>query len=63
MKQRFWQVADFLRTYDKTYAMKAGVATAILAAPAFFDATRPMFTKYRGEWALISVSFSFIFLE
>ena len=28
---------------------------AILAAPAFFEATRPMFVEYRGEWALISV--------
>ena len=37
------------------FAVKAGMATAMLAAPAFFDATRPVFVEYRGEWALISV--------
>ncbi len=37
------------------FAFKAGMATALLASPAFFDATRPLFLEYRGEWALISV--------
>lgn len=37
------------------YAFKVGMSTAVLAAPAFFDATRPMYTNYKGEWALISV--------
>lgn len=27
---------------------------AVLAAPAFFDATRPIFLQYRGQWALIT---------
>jgi hypothetical protein len=33
------------------------MATALLAAPAFFDATRPMFVELWGDWALISVRF------
>jgi len=33
-----------------------GIALAILAAPAFYDPSRPFFVKYKGEWALISVS-------
>lgn len=37
------------------YAFKVGMSTAMLAAPAFFDATRPIFTEYKGEWALMSV--------
>lgn len=41
------------------YAFKAGMATAMLAAPAFFKSTRPTFVEYRGEWALISVSIYF----
>ena len=40
---------------DIKHAFKAGMATAMLAAPAFFDSTRPLFLHYRGEWALISV--------
>jgi hypothetical protein len=45
-----------LQDHDIKYAVKTGMATAILAAPAFFEATRPTFMEYRGEWALISVS-------
>jgi hypothetical protein len=45
-----------MQDHDIKYAVKTGMATAILAAPAFFEATRPTFMEYRGEWALISVS-------
>jgi hypothetical protein len=50
-----WIVGARLRERDLKDAFKAGMGTAALAAPAFFDATRPMFVDYRGEWALISV--------
>lgn len=40
---------------DIKFALKAGMATAMLAAPAFFDATRPFFVQNWGDWALISV--------
>jgi hypothetical protein len=45
-----------LRDHDVKYAVKTGLATAVLAAPAFIQKTRPTFMEYRGEWALISVS-------
>jgi hypothetical protein len=32
------------------------MATALLAAPAFFDQTRPIFVDLWGDWALISVT-------
>ncbi|KAF8504112.1 Fusaric acid resistance protein-like-domain-containing protein [Gautieria morchelliformis] len=54
MKQSFWALGARLKEPDMKYAFKAGVATAMLAAPAFFDATRPWFVEYRGEWALVS---------
>ncbi|KAG8970045.1 hypothetical protein FRC03_011844 [Tulasnella sp. 419] len=54
LKQSFWSLGARLREPDLKYAIKAGMATAILAAPAFFEATRPLFMEYRGEWALIS---------
>jgi hypothetical protein len=41
---------------DVKFATKAGMATALLAAPTFFDATRPFFLQNWGEWALISVT-------
>ena len=58
LNQSIWAFGARLKEKDVKYALKVGMATAILAAPAFFDATRPIFTEYRGEWALISVSAS-----
>lgn len=55
VKQSIWFLGARLQEQDLKYAFKAGMATAVLAAPAFFDATRPTFVQYRGEWALISV--------
>lgn len=56
VKQTLWSIGDRLRERDLKYAFKVGMATAILATPAFLDSTRPTFVHYRGEWALISVS-------
>jgi hypothetical protein len=53
-KRLVWVVGARLRERDLKYAFKAGMGTAALAAPAFFDATRPTFVAYRGEWALVS---------
>ncbi|KAJ3864197.1 Fusaric acid resistance protein-like-domain-containing protein [Lentinula novae-zelandiae] len=54
IKQRLWSLGKRLSERDTKFAVKAGMATAILAAPAFFDYTRPLFVKYYGDWALIS---------
>lgn len=57
-KQWIWRVGGILKGRTVKFAFKAGMATALLASPAFFDASRPMFLKFRGEWALISVCLS-----
>ncbi|KAI0088109.1 Fusaric acid resistance protein-like-domain-containing protein [Irpex rosettiformis] len=49
-----WSIGAKLRENNSKFAIKAGMATAMLAAPAFFETTRPIFNEYRGEWALIS---------
>ncbi|EMD33734.1 hypothetical protein CERSUDRAFT_87077 [Gelatoporia subvermispora B] len=54
VKQSLWALGSRLKEPDLKYAIKTGMATAMLAAPAFFDSTRPVFVEYRGEWALIS---------
>ncbi|KAH8107675.1 Fusaric acid resistance protein-like-domain-containing protein [Cristinia sonorae] len=54
VKQSIWALGARLKEQDLRYAIKAGMATAILAAPAFIESTRPIFVEYRGEWALIS---------
>ncbi|KAJ7240156.1 Fusaric acid resistance protein-like-domain-containing protein [Mycena haematopus] len=53
-KQRLWTIGRRLAENDMKYAFKAGMATALLAAPAFFDTTRPIFLGLWGHWALIS---------
>lgn len=55
IKQTLWAIGSRLVESDAKYAFKVGMATAIMAAPAFFDATRPIFVDYWGDWALISV--------
>ena len=55
LKQSLWILGARLKDRDVKHAFKAGMGMAILAAPAFFDTTRPVFMDYRGEWALISV--------
>ncbi|KAG6336645.1 hypothetical protein ID866_2452 [Astraeus odoratus] len=54
VKRSVWDLGDRLKDRTIKYAFKVGMSTAMLAAPAFFDATRPIFTEYRGEWALVS---------
>ncbi|TFK74268.1 hypothetical protein BDN72DRAFT_760046 [Pluteus cervinus] len=52
--QRLWALGKRLGERDMKYALKAGMATALLAAPAFFEQTRGIFVDFWGDWALIS---------
>ncbi|CAK5265809.1 unnamed protein product [Mycena citricolor] len=54
IKQRMWLVGTRLAQSDTKYGVKAGMATALLSAPAFFDSTRHIFVSLWGDWALIS---------
>ncbi|GJJ06194.1 hypothetical protein Clacol_000383 [Clathrus columnatus] len=54
VKQSLWAFGARVREPDIKYAVKTGLATAILASPAFFETTRQIFVDYRGEWALLS---------
>lgn len=54
MKRALWDFGGILKEPKLKYAFKVGMSAAVLTAPAFFDATRPIFTDYKGEWALIS---------
>jgi hypothetical protein len=62
VKYSIWELSKFFKQRNVKYAMKAGIAIALLASPAFFDATRPFFVEYQGDWALVSVRCSDFFL-
>ncbi|CAD6974670.1 unnamed protein product [Tilletia controversa] len=49
-----WTIGELLRKPDTKFAIKTGLGAAALAAPAFISATRPIFTEYQGQWALVS---------
>lgn len=51
-----WVAGRRLKERDSKFAIKAGMATSLLALPAFLESTRPTFVEYWGDWALISVS-------
>jgi hypothetical protein len=57
LKQTLWIVGRRLKERDTKFAIKVGMATSLLALPAFLESTRPLFVEYWGDWALISVSF------
>jgi hypothetical protein len=54
MSQWTWGIGARLVEPDMKYAIKTGLAGAMLAAPAFAASTRPLFLEYKGEWALIA---------
>ncbi|ODO11174.1 hypothetical protein I350_01778 [Cryptococcus amylolentus CBS 6273] len=54
VKQMSWAVGERLSQPDAKYAIKTGMGGAMLAAPAFTEFGRPIFLRYRGEWALIA---------
>ncbi|KAM6502305.1 Fusaric acid resistance protein-like domain containing protein [Amanita muscaria] len=54
LKKLLWMFGKSLVEQRSKYALKAGMAIALLASPAFCDVTRPIFVEYWGDWALIS---------
>ena len=63
LNQTIWAIGKRLKERDTRYAIKVGIATIVLAWPAFVEATRPTFVEYWGDWALISVSYVFLCLD
>ena len=59
VNQTLWSIGKRMNERDTKFAIKAGMATAILAAPAFIDSTRSTFVDFFGDWALISVGVFF----
>lgn len=49
-----WKLGQFFKQPDTKFAIKTGLGCALLATPAFITSTRPTFTEFQAQWALIS---------
>ncbi|KAL9547369.1 hypothetical protein MBANPS3_006191 [Mucor bainieri] len=52
---RVWQAFSLFKSQKMRYAIKATIATILLATPAFLESTQDFFRTYRMEWALITL--------
>ncbi|CAG8604783.1 784_t:CDS:2, partial [Acaulospora colombiana] len=50
-----WKSLSWFRQFQVKYAFKAAISAIVLVSPAFFDATRPTYYEYRGEWTCITM--------
>ncbi|KDE08074.1 hypothetical protein MVLG_01774 [Microbotryum lychnidis-dioicae p1A1 Lamole] len=53
-KQHLWIIGYRLRQPSVKFAIKTGAGAALLASAAFVPQLRPVWIRWRGEWALIS---------
>ncbi|SCV69070.1 BQ2448_2090 [Microbotryum intermedium] len=53
-KQQLWIIGYRLRQPSVKFAIKTGAGAALLASAAFISQLRPVWIRWRGEWALIS---------
>lgn len=51
---RAYNFLSFLRREDNKFGIKVGFGAMLYALPSYISATRPIYTKYRGEWGLLS---------
>jgi hypothetical protein len=54
LKYRIWKALEELRNPEIKFAIKVGVGAILLALPAFTREYRELYTRWRGEWALLS---------
>ncbi|KAI9363139.1 Fusaric acid resistance protein-like-domain-containing protein [Pilaira anomala] len=52
---RVWRTFSLFKLQKMRYAIKATIATILLATPAFMDFSREWYRQYRMEWALITL--------
>ncbi|KAI9271970.1 Fusaric acid resistance protein-like-domain-containing protein [Sporodiniella umbellata] len=52
---RLWMVFSLFKMQKMRYAIKATIASILLAIPAFIEPTKDWFREYRMEWALITL--------
>jgi hypothetical protein len=52
--RKLYDDISFLRRDDVKFAIKVGFGAMLYALPSFLTSTRPFFSRWRGEWGLLS---------
>ncbi|KAG2203276.1 hypothetical protein INT47_000196 [Mucor saturninus] len=52
---RVWRTFSLFKLQKIRYAIKATIATVLLATPAYLEPTKELYREYRMEWALITL--------
>ncbi|KAI9675611.1 MAG: hypothetical protein M1817_000977 [Caeruleum heppii] len=53
-QHRIWRAVKVFQRDDVRFAIKVGVGAALYALPSFVASTRPFYSRWRGEWGLLS---------
>lgn len=51
---RVWRSLRIFRRADVQFGIKVGIGALIFGVPAFMDKLRPIYSRWRGEWGLIT---------
>jgi hypothetical protein len=54
LSYRIWRALGVLRREDVKYAIKVGLGAMLFASFSFIPSTRPWYSRWRGEWGLLS---------
>lgn len=52
--QKVYEVSSFLGRDDVKFSLKVGFGAILYALPSFVPSTRPIYSRWRGEWGLLS---------
>ncbi|KIV85073.1 hypothetical protein PV11_00808 [Exophiala sideris] len=52
--QKIYEVSSFLGRDDIKFSLKVGFGAILYALPSFVPSTRPIYSRWRGEWGLLS---------
>ncbi|KAK5942205.1 hypothetical protein PMZ80_006160 [Knufia obscura] len=54
LSRQIYNLFALLRQEDNKFAIKVGFGAMLYALPSYISATRPIYSRYRGEWGLLS---------
>ncbi|GME97342.1 unnamed protein product [Ambrosiozyma monospora] len=54
LSYRLWHISKILKSIDFQFGIRVGLGALFIGVFAYWDQTRHLFNRYRGEWALVT---------